>query len=448
MADTLTWRFPSSIWMHLASYIPPTDNPLSLLANYHHKGDLPPIGDSDIIRQAGIKDALGQLSPAFQRTLGVLTDPEAYIGITFSNNLLSPDIRIYYGKNFNRAVSVSEIDEQVHLADPADFDEIIQKTSDIVGLCSRSFSNFKTSLPIDEAIIFSAIIDLTRKSNVQNFLQNKPDSQNAFSPQVIEDHSLRHKDNPRWLVSLAQSLGHIVTEPGKTNILAQELVSKNLCIPVHDGFILSEIAENATNTDRLIEKIVTINVKRYFMKSRLLTEIHQRWIQSGVNDILLFTFEKSNIQIEQTSSRSFQENLSFMINGGVTQIPEPKLEFETSEATYILGISENIWQLVPKDTGKPITLKNTVRIGRNPDNQIIFNEPSVSRIHAQFDVKGDECWISDLNSRNGTVVNNIKIKQPTKLKHKDTVKIGPYLFEIRVVPSETLPTQSLPIPNI
>ncbi len=46
----------------------------------------------------------------------------------------------------------------------------------------------------------------------------------------------------------------------------------------------------------------------------------------------------------------------------------------------------------------------TVRLGRAPDNDVVLDDPSVSRYHASIRIAGDRCTLVDLGSHNGTRV--------------------------------------------
>jgi len=67
------------------------------------------------------------------------------------------------------------------------------------------------------------------------------------------------------------------------------------------------------------------------------------------------------------------------------------------------------------------------RIGRSPHNTIALPNESVSRAHAmvQFTDSGS-CYLYDLDSRNGTLVNGRRVSAPTLLRHGDRITIGPY----------------------
>lgn len=56
-----------------------------------------------------------------------------------------------------------------------------------------------------------------------------------------------------------------------------------------------------------------------------------------------------------------------------------------------------------------------VTLGRHPECEVIIEAGAVSRRHAQIEKKGNDYYISDLGSRNGTIVNRNVIDGPTRL---------------------------------
>ncbi len=58
---------------------------------------------------------------------------------------------------------------------------------------------------------------------------------------------------------------------------------------------------------------------------------------------------------------------------------------------------------------------DTITFGRHPDCEVIIEAGAVSRKHAQIEKKGDNFFVVDLGSRNGTLVNRNLIDAPTKL---------------------------------
>ena len=63
-------------------------------------------------------------------------------------------------------------------------------------------------------------------------------------------------------------------------------------------------------------------------------------------------------------------------------------------------------------------------IGRSTECQLSLDDPLVSRKHALLVVAEDSVELQDLSSRNGVLVNGIKIEGPTPLTDGDTITIG------------------------
>lgn len=66
---------------------------------------------------------------------------------------------------------------------------------------------------------------------------------------------------------------------------------------------------------------------------------------------------------------------------------------------------------------------HAVRMGRSPDNDVILRDPATSGHHARLERRGEQFWIVDLGSTNGTFVNGEAI-QEKQLNHGDRVTIG------------------------
>ncbi len=74
---------------------------------------------------------------------------------------------------------------------------------------------------------------------------------------------------------------------------------------------------------------------------------------------------------------------------------------------------------------------DSMSIGRGPDNDIqLATDTSVSRHHSRITFEGDEYWISDLGSSNGTIVNGELITK-TVLTGDDEVSIGQTVLKFK-----------------
>jgi len=69
--------------------------------------------------------------------------------------------------------------------------------------------------------------------------------------------------------------------------------------------------------------------------------------------------------------------------------------------------------------------KEKTTLGRRPYNDIVIDNLAVSGEHALLQLVGNDVFIEDLNSTNGTYINGKAVKKQL-LMHNDTVEIGKY----------------------
>ncbi|MBI5348427.1 MAG: FHA domain-containing protein [Chloroflexi bacterium] len=74
--------------------------------------------------------------------------------------------------------------------------------------------------------------------------------------------------------------------------------------------------------------------------------------------------------------------------------------------------------------GQEITLKGQMTLGRSVETDIRLDDTIASRKHAVIDVVGEQVTLTDLNSSNGTHVNELKIGASVTLHDGDRVRIG------------------------
>ncbi len=80
-----------------------------------------------------------------------------------------------------------------------------------------------------------------------------------------------------------------------------------------------------------------------------------------------------------------------------------------------------------------------VLVGRATYNHVVLEDSRLSRQHSRFAAEREGCVVYDLNSANGTYVNNVRITRHV-LKPDDIVRVGPFSFRIEhgELPSERL----------
>jgi pSer/pThr/pTyr-binding forkhead associated (FHA) protein len=78
-----------------------------------------------------------------------------------------------------------------------------------------------------------------------------------------------------------------------------------------------------------------------------------------------------------------------------------------------------------KSAGRSIAIKrNQLLIGRAEECDVRPLSEEVSRRHCAITVGPSEVWVEDLRSRNGTLVNGVKITERTKIVDGDIIKVG------------------------
>ncbi len=86
----------------------------------------------------------------------------------------------------------------------------------------------------------------------------------------------------------------------------------------------------------------------------------------------------------------------------------------------------------PKELrGVSIVVRGPVSVGRSPGADIVIGAGYVSGRHARFSLMGQNLFIEDLGSTNGTMVNGQPITEPTALSNHDVVNVGDVAIRVR-----------------
>jgi phosphoserine phosphatase RsbU/P len=78
--------------------------------------------------------------------------------------------------------------------------------------------------------------------------------------------------------------------------------------------------------------------------------------------------------------------------------------------------------------GRRFTLDAPCLVGRGPYNHVVLDDTRVSRQHAKISPESGGHVVYDLNSANGTFVNDVQVKRQ-KLAPNDLVRFGPFRFK-------------------
>lgn len=97
------------------------------------------------------------------------------------------------------------------------------------------------------------------------------------------------------------------------------------------------------------------------------------------------------------------------------------------------------------DQTNKVKLIKIIKIGKAAGNDLIINDPYVSRFHSELKIYDNKIEIVDLNSSNGTYVNGKRIKQQI-VKKEDRIQLGKnYILDLnKICSAQKLPKNKLP----
>lgn len=106
------------------------------------------------------------------------------------------------------------------------------------------------------------------------------------------------------------------------------------------------------------------------------------------------------------------------------------LSFMTSDDTSYIRLLNDMESL-PFLIKEYYVLNRRLDIGRSINNDIIIQNPYVSKNHTRLEKEGNKHYVSDLNSSNGTYLNGKQVLGTVELRNGDILKIGDIEFEFK-----------------
>lgn len=440
MNDAIEFSFPVELIGHVRSLFSSSSSALSVFSEFPDQAIPGGSADTEALRKAGILDALGHLSPVFQKTLVFLACPEASTSVSIEGKFGHQKFTIFHAAGLSHSVLVNFAENQLDIIDPAHLELATQYFSNHVGSNRSIPIPFDIELPIAQALIFSSVLDLHRKAEVNKILGEQ--SSVSFSPTEIQNHLLNSSDSTQWIVPGIKSQ---LSAPFQIVSLEKELiqlVKSGLCVLDNGNFSLKSPALQIAQNLVIATRKISISLARIFRGSQL-TNINYLFLQGCYS--LFFGFSvinETNVRFSCYNNSQFLEKGAFWLYKGIYELPEPTPSEGFAQETLIVSApSSTVWKLLPKSSPipqgtrttsalAPIPIVGSIRFGRSPDNQIVLSDPSVSRLHAQIELRDGFCWLADLNSSNGTFVNGNKIKNNVKLSNADQIQIGPFTYEV------------------
>ncbi len=163
-----------------------------------------------------------------------------------------------------------------------------------------------------------------------------------------------------------------------------------------------------------------------------------RWL--GMGDLIRIGSEEFRFEAEVDRSTPGAAQLS--ATGVVAAVtPVPRAAAALRAALPSVRMPDGAMAMIELMTGGPLKgrrvpiTKSLVRIGRGDQNEIVIPDESVSGSHATLERRGEEWFILDAASRNGTFVRAERIERETKLQGPTVLQFGN--VQVMFIPRKT-----------
>jgi hypothetical protein len=93
------------------------------------------------------------------------------------------------------------------------------------------------------------------------------------------------------------------------------------------------------------------------------------------------------------------------------------------------------WELVivdpPNRAGEAFSLGDELTVGRGAGCAVVLTDDTfVSQVHARIFMRGNDPYVEDLGSTNGTLLNGESVVEPIRLRPGDRVQFGETVMEL------------------
>lgn len=227
---------------------------------------------------------------------------------------------------------------------------------------------------------------------------------------IVEDgplagQILEFKDKDEWIIGRDPELADLVLED--STVSREHL----LCQKTADGILIKNLS--TINPTVVNEMIVD--------DPQILTEGDR--LQIGHNS-LLFSEEEFQKKEETEEENTFIED---EINPYDTIFED--VDEEQSLPMHLIGETPLLLKVLSgPNAGAEIGIEKSRSyiIGKDPNScDIVFQDLSVSKNHARITVEADgTCFLEDLDSKNGTLINSKKVEGKTEVSPQDTIALG------------------------
>lgn len=427
-------------WLPLLERAVP--GPKNILSPLHLRVAQQPDGD---VWRSGLFDPQGRLLPAYMPVMQMLANPLSLVDLQFTIGAYQQQVTLYYSQPGAAPVSMHNTQNGLILEYPAKINDIFVGVVQFSGDSLIGSLDVQLSLPYLEALALAGLIDLHRRQAARAFADVTAPS---FRPVHLSDLAgwlTRCPNNPQWLTAIIRKPDDPPPSSDVLQSAVMRLAARGACRADGSGYLLSDMTMPVSDRLFWIDRVFSLSIARLNSGAPASVALMMA-VQSGVNDVLRLEFAADEVAFAGVSPRALVEEVFFYLEHGGFELPAPATSPASAPSTpqpYGMPSAPTMTFQTPSSAAKLVALngplanqefplRESLRLGRERDNDLSLPDQQASRHHAVIQVREGRCWISDLNSRNGTLVNGARIAQPTPLSDGDSIQIGDTRFVFKM----------------
>jgi pSer/pThr/pTyr-binding forkhead associated (FHA) protein len=104
--------------------------------------------------------------------------------------------------------------------------------------------------------------------------------------------------------------------------------------------------------------------------------------------------------------------------------------FGRKDRSQEVAIPHKPLSLIDQEGNKKHSISGNFIMGRHPGCDLVLEDEAVSNRHARIHWENAQWWLTDLSSRNGTLLNGAPLEEASVLTENDAIVIGHTQFSI------------------
>jgi hypothetical protein len=293
---------------YIGTLIPQLKSPISPLAS---SAAVNPVNTQRLV-QLGVLNQAGQITANFLPTFQALSQARSFAGFGYIGSVIG-----YEAVNFfcpGRTISLGNRSNGIEISDPAPTEIVIESLAQRVGRSAFAIADLEMELSVVESLAFVAMIDLFRRVQLAQMLEQKVNVQISLDEIVAWIH--RGGFSAPWL------MGHFQIYLGQKIECSKEDIHKAVASLSEKGAVKLEGSHVRPEDDMrmLVSRFLVIDHLIDVKAGRVLPDgtvvnVNIEVVQAGLNDLLLWERVENSVFWKLISP----DHLIGMVSGLISQ---------------------------------------------------------------------------------------------------------------------------------